>query len=184
VPALETLPATRIVAAPTALDSARWPDGSLPLRTAPDEVLLVHTASVSIGSSAPHPLPTSIGSSAPHPLPTSIGSSAPHPLPTSIGSSAPHPLPTSIGSSAPHPLTTDPHAIIAPEGSFMGMWLPLAEALEYLERACAWELPTARPAFAQGAVANIPLKLWFEHDRVLFIVQSPFAADFEERMKW
>jgi hypothetical protein len=45
-------------------------------------------------------------------------------------------------------------------------------------------LPTARPAFAQGAVANIPLKLWFEHDRVLFIVQSPFAADFEERMKW
>jgi hypothetical protein len=81
-------------------------------------------------------------------------------------------------------LTTDPHAIIAPEGSFMGMWLPLAEALEYLERACAWELPTARPAFAQGAVANIPLKLWFEHDRVLFIVQSPFAADFEERMKW
>ncbi len=160
MPALETLPATRIVAAPTALDSARWPDGSLPLRTAPDEVLLVHTASVSIGSSAPHPLPTS------------------------IGSSAPHPLPTSIGSSAPHPLTTDPHAIIAPEGSFMGMWLPLAEALEYLERACAWELPTARPAFAQGAVANIPLKLWFEHDRVLFIVQSPFAADFEERMKW
>jgi hypothetical protein len=148
VPALETLPATRIVAAPTALDSARWPDGSLPLRTAPDEVLLVHTASVSIGSSAPHPLPTS------------------------------------IGSSEPHPLTTDPHAIIAPEGSFMGMWLPLAEALAFLERACAWELPTARPAFAQGAVANIPLKLWFEHDRVLFIVQSPFAADFEERMKW
>jgi hypothetical protein len=148
VPALETLPATRIVAAPTALDSARWPDGSLPLRTAPDEVLLVHTASVSIGSSAPHPLPTS------------------------------------IGSSEPHPLTTDPHAIIAPEGSFMGMWLPLAEALAFLERACAWELPTARPAFAQGAVANIPLKLWFEHDRVLFIVQSPFAADFEERLKW
>jgi hypothetical protein len=135
VPALETLPATRIVAAPAALNDAHWPAGSLPLRTAPDEVLLLYTPSVSIRLSEYDPL------------------------------------------------TTDPHAIITPEGSFMGLWLPMAQALSFLERACVWELPSARPAFAQGAVANAPVKLWFEADRVLFIVQSPFATDFEARLR-
>ena len=134
MPALDPIPATRIVAAPAALDGARWPTGSLPLRTAPDEVLLVHPSLDPVRLSDAHPL-------------------------------------------------TDPHAIITPEGSFMGLWLPMAEALAFLERACMWELPAARPAFAQGAVANVPVKLWFEHDRVLFIVQSPFAADFEERLR-
>jgi hypothetical protein len=138
VPALESLIATRIVATPAALDGAisgaQWSAGSLPLRTAPDEILIIHTSSTSIRLSEAHPL-------------------------------------------------ADPHAIIVPEGSFLGTWLPLAEALVFLERACAWELPAARPAFAQGAVANVPVKLWFERDRVLFVVQSPFAADFEERLR-
>lgn len=128
MPALETFTATRIVATPTALNNAAWPENSLPLRTAPDEVLL-------------------------------------------------------LNSSTPISLPTDPHAIIEPEGSFMGLWLPTKEAFEFLEQTCAWELPTARPAFAQGAVANVPVKLWLEHERILFIVQAPFAADFLERLE-
>lgn len=128
MPALETLTAMRIVAAPTALDSTQWPQNALPLRTAPDEILL-------------------------------------------------------LNASAPISLPADEHALIEPEGSFMGLWLPMSEALEFLERTCAWELPVARPAFAQGAVANVPVKLWLEPERILFIVQAPFAADFLERLR-
>ena len=55
------------------------------------------------------------------------------------------------------------------------------EALAFLERACEWALPQQRPAFAQGAVAGVPVKLWLEGDQVLFVVPSPYVHDFEER---
>ena len=76
----------------------------------------------------------------------------------------------------------DPHAIVAPDGGFVGAWLPMAEALDFLERTCEWELPHARPAFAQGMVAGLPVKLWFEAERVLFVVAAPYANDLAERM--
>ena len=41
MPELDLLVAMRIVATPRSLDHAEWPDGSIPLRLAPDEVLLV-----------------------------------------------------------------------------------------------------------------------------------------------
>jgi hypothetical protein len=127
VPELRPFPATRIVAAPPALDAAAWPDGTLVLRLAPDEVLIflpVHEVAVS-----------------------------------------------------------DPHAIIVAEDGFRGVWVAAEPALTFLEHACAWELPSARPAFAQGAVADLPVKLWLEADRVLFLVPAPFAADLEERLE-
>lgn len=127
MPALETFTASRIVATPAALDNAAWPPNTLPLRTAPDEILLLNT-------------------------------------------------------SEPISLPADEHAIIQPEGSYMGLWLPMNEALAFLEKTCAWELPTARPTLAQGAVANVPVKLWLESERMLFIVQAPFATDFLERL--
>lgn len=76
----------------------------------------------------------------------------------------------------------DPHAIVIAEGGYAALWLATEEALDFLERVCEWELPRERPAFAQGAVAGIPTKLWLETDRVLFIVPAPYAADFEERL--
>lgn len=79
-------------------------------------------------------------------------------------------------------LPHDPHAIIFAETGFASAWIAADEALDFLERACEWELPRQRPAFAQGAVTGLPLKLWFEADRVLFIVPAPFAADLEERL--
>ena len=54
---------------------------------------------------------------------------------------------------------------------------------EFLQQHCEWEVPNGRPAFAQGAVAGIPTKLWLEAERVLFIVPAPYAADFAERME-
>lgn len=76
----------------------------------------------------------------------------------------------------------DPHAIVAPDGGFIGGWLPMADALDFLERTCEWEAPHARPAFAQGMVAGLPVKLWFETERVLFVVAAPYANDLAERM--
>jgi hypothetical protein len=80
-------------------------------------------------------------------------------------------------------LEADRHAIIEPEDGFAGIWLDAAEARELLARTCDWELPAARPAFAQGAVAGLPVKLWLEEDRILFLVPAPFAVEFSERMR-
>lgn len=80
-------------------------------------------------------------------------------------------------------MIADTHAIVEPETALCGTWIPTDDALALLERECDWELPAARPAFAQGAIAGLPMKLWFEHDRVLFVVSAPFAADFVERLR-
>jgi hypothetical protein len=76
----------------------------------------------------------------------------------------------------------DPHAIIVAEGGFAGIWLSRDEALDFLERHCEWELPKQRPAFAQGMVAGISTKIWFEQDRILLMVPTPYAHDFGERL--
>ena len=77
----------------------------------------------------------------------------------------------------------DPHAIVERETGFASVWLDHVTAIDVLERECDWELPQGRPAFAQGIVAGLPVKLWFERDRVLFIVASPFAVDLAERLR-
>lgn len=76
---------------------------------------------------------------------------------------------------------SDPHAIIVAEGGFAGAWVATEAALNLLEHTCEWALPGHRPAFAQGAVAGIPVKLWLAEERVLFIVPVPYLYDFEER---
>ncbi|MDJ0754625.1 MAG: hypothetical protein QNJ45_13960 [Ardenticatenaceae bacterium] len=79
-------------------------------------------------------------------------------------------------------LEQDEHAIVIAEGSFSGVWIDRERALDLLQRLCEWELPSERPVFAQGAVAGIPTKLWFTEDQILFVVQSPYAAEMEERL--
>ena len=79
------------------------------------------------------------------------------------------------------PKVADEHAIVLADSSFCGGWIAAALALTVLERECEWELPRARPAFAQGMVAGLPLKLWFESERVLVLVAGPFAHELAER---
>ena len=79
-------------------------------------------------------------------------------------------------------MVDDPHAIVEHDTGFVGAWVESDEALDFLERSCEWELPRERPAFAQGSVAGLPVKLWLEEDRVLFLVPVPYATDLEERM--
>lgn len=75
----------------------------------------------------------------------------------------------------------DPDAILLADGGFFAGWLPTDLGLAFLERECEWELPQTRPAFAQGMVAGLPMKLWLETERVLLIVPAPFASDLKER---
>ena len=78
----------------------------------------------------------------------------------------------------------DPHAIIVhDDASYAGCWLDMDTALNFLSYTCEWELPTERPAFAQGAVAGIATKLHFEQNRVLFIVGSHVAHEMAEHME-
>ena len=77
---------------------------------------------------------------------------------------------------------SDPHAIIIADGGFAGLWVDVDEAMSFLQHACEWELPAERPAFAQGSVAGVATKIWLEADKVLFVVQAPYAEEFEERM--
>lgn len=79
-------------------------------------------------------------------------------------------------------LPIDPHAIVVRDGAFSGVWIEMAAAIGILERTCEWELPGERPAFAQGMVAGLPTKLYFEEEQVLFLVSAPYAHEMEERL--
>jgi hypothetical protein len=137
VPALEPLVCTRVVATVAALDAARWPTGSIALRVAPDEALIVRDG---------------------------------------VADRA-EPADLSLVAIA------DPHAIVEWDSGWCGAWVRSDQAIELVERACTWEPPRDRPAFAQGALADLPVKIWFEQDRVLFVVAAPFAADLEARLR-
>ena len=82
----------------------------------------------------------------------------------------------------PRDAVDDNHALVERETSFASAWVEREEATRFLQRACPWALPTERPAFAQGAVAEIPVKLWFEEASVRFVVPAAYAADLEEQM--
>jgi hypothetical protein len=75
----------------------------------------------------------------------------------------------------------DPHAIVVRETGFAGRWLDRDTAAALMERGGRFELPWERPAFAQGALAEIPVKLWLEAERVLLVVPAALAAELVER---
>ena len=78
----------------------------------------------------------------------------------------------------------DPHAIIVEETSFFAVSLSPDEGSRLLENHCEWEPPSedSFPTQAQGAVAGIPTKILFEQAQWLFVVQSPYVKEFEERV--
>ena len=76
----------------------------------------------------------------------------------------------------------DPHAIVERETGFSCVWLDAADTVALLDRECDWERPAGRPALAQGEIAGIPVKLWFEAKRTLLLAPAPFAAAFQRRL--
>ncbi len=76
----------------------------------------------------------------------------------------------------------DAHAIVVAENSWSGVWLETAELAHILLHHCEWQLPAVRPAFAQGAIADIPAKLWLETDRALLLIPSPYVTEFNTNL--
>jgi glycine cleavage system aminomethyltransferase T len=76
----------------------------------------------------------------------------------------------------------DPHAIVERETGFSGARFDPGEAAEILTRTCDWEPPREWPAFAQGAVAGVPVRILFARDSVLMVVQTPWAHELEGRL--
>ena len=77
----------------------------------------------------------------------------------------------------------DPHAIIEPDTGLVGAWMSRDDAARALDRHCAWDWRRHDGGLAQGAVAGVPVALWFGGgDRVLWIVPAPFAAELEARL--
>ena len=81
-------------------------------------------------------------------------------------------------------LAVDPHAIVVADGAFSGTWIAEARARLLLGRLAEWDMPpqSTKPIFVQGAVAGIATKLYFSGGRVLFLVQTPYAHELEERL--
>ncbi len=80
------------------------------------------------------------------------------------------------------PLGSDSHAIIISEGAFSGAWVAEPAALQLLEQFAEWEIPAQRPLFIQGSIAGIATKLWFTDEKVLFIVNTPYADELQGRL--
>ena len=78
----------------------------------------------------------------------------------------------------------DPHAVVTEDASFFGIRLDPERGARLLEAHCEWPPPPPErwPAQAQGAVAGVPTKILFTEAHWLFVVQSPFLSDFEERV--
>ena len=79
-------------------------------------------------------------------------------------------------------LEQDPYAIILNDSSYFGGWLSAENTAELLALHCEWEPPTARPAYTQGGVAEIPLMMWLTAEKTLFVTHAPYVHDFEERI--
>ena len=77
----------------------------------------------------------------------------------------------------------DEWAIVETDSAFAGEWVPADVMAEIILHHCEWEPPFKRPAFAQGMLAGLPVKLWFEEDRVLILVPGSLAAEMEERIR-
>ena len=77
----------------------------------------------------------------------------------------------------------DEHAIVESEPGFVGAWLPV-EDIEALAHHIEWSLPTERPALAQGAVANVPARLWLPDDGdALLVTAAAYADELASRLR-
>ena len=76
----------------------------------------------------------------------------------------------------------DPYAIIREDSGWVGVWIGADLAEAFLVSTCDWPRPTERPAFVQGMVAQLAVKLYFMSDRTLIMVPAPLEADLRERL--
>lgn len=87
-----------------------------------------------------------------------------------------------IGAAAHQLVVTDPHAIVADEPGFVGVWLSADHWAEVAAEHVEWHLPEPG-SLAQGWVASVPAKVWIDTDgRALLICAAAYRAELEERV--
>ena len=69
-----------------------------------------------------------------------------------------------LGADVVTPIIDDPFAIIEPETGYVELLWYDPDLLEVVSRHVDWEIPTTRPALAQGLVAGVPCKLYLGAD--------------------
>jgi hypothetical protein len=74
----------------------------------------------------------------------------------------------------------DAHAIVESEPGFAGAWVPVEAVAHHIE----WSLPAERPALAQGAVANVPARVWLPADGdALLVTAAAYADELASRLR-
>jgi hypothetical protein len=74
----------------------------------------------------------------------------------------------------------DEHAIVEAEPGFVGAWLPVDAVAHHIE----WSIPAERPILAQGAVANVPARVWLPDDGdALLITAAAYADELANRLR-
>ncbi len=78
--------------------------------------------------------------------------------------------------------TDDPDAIVVEERGFVGARCSAADLAGHIE----WTVPAAGPAFAQGAVAGVPVKVRVDGDpdRILLVTAAAYADELAARLGW
>jgi hypothetical protein len=87
-----------------------------------------------------------------------------------------------VGPGAP-PAVDDNDAIVVPDAGFVSWTLDAAALDALMVRHVEWELPSGRPALAQGLVAAVPAKLWLHDDGTArLICLAAYAPELEDRV--
>ena len=78
----------------------------------------------------------------------------------------------------------DRYAIVEPETGFAAVMFDAEEFDDRVARHIEWTLPTARPAFAQGAIASVPAKLYLDPSGVVtIVVATAYLDELTERLR-
>lgn len=85
-----------------------------------------------------------------------------------------------IGGAAPD--LEDEWAIVLDDAGWSGVWLDAELGETFLRHACEWRPPSERPAFAQGMVAQLAVKIWFEQDRMLLVTIQTVGDELADRI--
>jgi hypothetical protein len=185
---LEPMIGWRVVANLSALDHVVPATGLTLLRIAPDDALLL--GPVGLAAALPvenHTEATAIGT---HEEP-SFGPFGRRivadiaPVPHEVAEFGPFSRRIAVEGDATHadtPTVDDPHAIIERDNGWAGTWLTSADFHHQVAPFIEWSLPTERPALAQGRVAGVPAKIWFEADLVLVACRATHAHELNDRL--
>jgi hypothetical protein len=77
----------------------------------------------------------------------------------------------------------DPHAIVEHEVGYMALMFPADEFVDMVVPRLEWPAPMERPAFAQGAIAGVPAKLYLDSTgAAIVLVLASYLDDLLARL--